>query len=1212
MTATPPDENVSPESDLDDMIATLTWMRESPAEDVDPAEVAGELGLALLQRYETDRSVDTLSTAVDHLREAVTAGPDNADWLGWCFWLGTAYAERGDRCDCADDYDPAVAWIGRARAGLSRDDPDYDRVTLALAEVNADRFNAQQPGDERTIRADLDDLITALDGLTVTAPDAIADLDVLRGLAYLERFDLTEQASDLDEAIRYLDPAVPALPPDRPGRGAAEVALVNAYRRRAVRCAAGGAVDPRNREAVDRDLAAAGRHAGRALRSGDLGEEVTLQLHLLSVTTGSLHLGDAVRDRQLSPLNGADQSLMPPDQGLVTEVRQRIAAAGEALTQTSGADPEVRAELAFELVVAANRTVAHDVSLVDNHDTGQVREWLALAAEHPDPPREWPAAIDLLTGSLNLVTGGQRPAGDIDAADYLVRAKDGLGQLGSPEGQQDLTGLLTMALISEASRTDERRGLGAASGLLGTQSESALAEPESKLLGLVMSAAVRGRQGDRKAFVETVERITALLHTIPTSAEHAVTTLPLVRALQQAAGVPVDGSAPALPELPAHLAGTGHALASRLLLTAADATQAANRGDVSVIRSGARRLAELADRARPGHIVRFLGAMVAAQAHRALARRDPSDRAAAEAAVRWYEEAVGYAEHESHPLWPELAMGLAESLRLAGAQGASGSRAGAHLARSRQLGLSALRGHAWRVLRQAGTGVAVGTARTASTDAHTVAHWCLADDATDDLVVALESGRGLVLDAATVSRDVPARLEARGHHDLAAQWRATAGLGRDRLTGAVIGEFAPDQIPDDLRLRALRALRTPAAPLAAAADAPTAPLASDETIQVGEIPTALTSLGADALVYLVPAGAGAGAAIVVPVTGPVETISLPGLDAGPDSPVSRYAGPAHAARDADAARPSPTATSLDELCRWAWDAAIGPLIQRTRRWHLLRPARLVLVATGALGLVPWQAAHTTAAGQRRYALGDLVISYAVSARMLCRIASRPRREVGAALVVGDPGGDLPYAGAEACAIHRCFYPDGTYLGQPAAEASGAGTAAQVRDWIEHASGPSLVHLACHGHVDPHYPDTSHLVLAGGQHLLARDLLAAARLSPLGIGTAFLAACSTNLSGEDYDEAFSLATTFLAAGASTVFGSLWRVPDSSTSLLMFMLHHYLNVERLPPADALRQAQQWMLDRDRQPPDGMPPDLAGRCSHESLADPVSWAGFTHLGR
>jgi CHAT domain-containing protein len=367
-------------------------------------------------------------------------------------------------------------------------------------------------------------------------------------------------------------------------------------------------------------------------------------------------------------------------------------------------------------------------------------------------------------------------------------------------------------------------------------------------------------------------------------------------------------------------------------------------------------------------------------------------------------------------------------------------------------------------------------------------------------------------------------------------------------------------------------------------------------------------------VYLVPAtGHRGGAAVIVPASGPVDTIALPELVAGPDSPARRHATATAVARDAGAVPGSEArAGAIDRLCRWAWSAAMGEVIRYVRRRQPDRPARLVLVPMGMLALVPWHAAYTGDGARRRYAVQDAVISYSVSARMLCAAARHPLRPIRSALVVGDPEGNLPFAGLEAHAIHQRFHPGGSYFGRHATAATPTGTPGQVLDWIAAAApGPSLLHFACHGVVDPRRPADAHLVLAGGT-LTARRLLEASRLAALAIDQVFLAACTTSVGGADYDEAFSLATTFLAAGAHTVFGSLWPVPDSHTSLLMYLVHHFFNVDSCAPVDALHRAQLWMLDPGRRPPDGMPGALARLCADPGAADPVSWAGFTHLGR
>ncbi|EDY47575.1 hypothetical protein SSCG_00603 [Streptomyces clavuligerus] len=139
--------------------------------------------------------------------------------------------------------------------------------------------------------------------------------------------------------------------------------------------------------------------------------------------------------------------------------------------------------------------------------------------------------------------------------------------------------------------------------------------------------------------------------------------------------------------------------------------------------------------------------------------------------------------------------------------------------------------------------------------------------------------------------------------------------------------------------------------------------------------------------------------------------------------------------------------------------------------------------------------------------------------------------------------------------------------------------------------------------------SSSLVLAGGD-LAAEELTeGGARCERLDL--VVLAACRTSVSGHGYDEAYSLSTAFLVAGARSVIGSLWPVPDEATSLLMYMTHHYLSRERLTPGQALRRAQLWMLDDRREAPPGMPYRLQERIRRITSDDLTAWAGFTHLG-
>ena len=112
----------------------------------------------------------------------------------------------------------------------------------------------------------------------------------------------------------------------------------------------------------------------------------------------------------------------------------------------------------------------------------------------------------------------------------------------------------------------------------------------------------------------------------------------------------------------------------------------------------------------------------------------------------------------------------------------------------------------------------------------------------------------------------------------------------------------------------------------------------------------------------------------------------------------------------------------------------------------------------------------------------------------------------------------------------------------------------------------------------------------------------------------LAACRHRPSISGYDEAYSLGTAFLAGGVRSVLSTQWAIPDGATSVLMFMFHHYLMVEGLPPGDALRRAQLWMLDPARRVPATMPEMLLDEVYRPGvdLTQIAAWAGFVHWGQ
>ncbi len=170
---------------------------------------------------------------------------------------------------------------------------------------------------------------------------------------------------------------------------------------------------------------------------------------------------------------------------------------------------------------------------------------------------------------------------------------------------------------------------------------------------------------------------------------------------------------------------------------------------------------------------------------------------------------------------------------------------------------------------------------------------------------------------------------------------------------------------------------------------------------------------------------------------------------------------------------------------------------------------------------------------------------------------------------------------------------------------------------------SMLHFGCHGRAEVPVLH-SRIDLGNGQVLEVADILRQARKWRSGqqapassCGLVVLASCLTDVTDADYDEALTLATAFMSAGAGGVVAARWRVPERDTALLMSAFHRRLNAGA-SPAFALREAQLWMLSPRREAPASWPAELrdevelAGEPDGPDLAAPAAWAGFAYQGR
>lgn len=167
-----------------------------------------------------------------------------------------------------------------------------------------------------------------------------------------------------------------------------------------------------------------------------------------------------------------------------------------------------------------------------------------------------------------------------------------------------------------------------------------------------------------------------------------------------------------------------------------------------------------------------------------------------------------------------------------------------------------------------------------------------------------------------------------------------------------------------------------------------------------------------------------------------------------------------------------------------------------------------------------------------------------------------------------------------------------------------------------SQSPTIIHIASHGFAAPRMPvhpanDVSQayespydpesmlrsgIVLAGanlGKPYPENDgILTAAEIALMDLSDTelvVLSACRTGIGEVDHTEGvFGLQRAFRMAGVKHLLVSLWKVPDTETSLFMEQFYHGLLILKLPLRDAFLKAQTAMKTR---------------YPHE----PQKWAGF-----
>lgn len=232
-------------------------------------------------------------------------------------------------------------------------------------------------------------------------------------------------------------------------------------------------------------------------------------------------------------------------------------------------------------------------------------------------------------------------------------------------------------------------------------------------------------------------------------------------------------------------------------------------------------------------------------------------------------------------------------------------------------------------------------------------------------------------------------------------------------------------------------------------------------------------------------------------------------------------------------------------------------------------------------------------------------SYASSAAIFARCEMRRRSAATKFVAVDNPTSDLRFASKEVDDVASLF-DSHTVLG-PRWEKAATGDAclretrnANVVLWTGHSVGGA--------------PERAMVRLTAGDELTLRQLFQGLELPVCSLWD--FDTCETAFHLPDSsDEWVTLASAPLCAGARTVWSTLWAVDDFATAKLKERAFQNFVRERMGPAEALNEAQRWMLRGPSltQPGDetGRNPQIEQPPAEAKYRHPMYWAAFISSG-
>ncbi|MEA2488336.1 MAG: hypothetical protein QOH21_128 [Acidobacteriota bacterium] len=264
-------------------------------------------------------------------------------------------------------------------------------------------------------------------------------------------------------------------------------------------------------------------------------------------------------------------------------------------------------------------------------------------------------------------------------------------------------------------------------------------------------------------------------------------------------------------------------------------------------------------------------------------------------------------------------------------------------------------------------------------------------------------------------------------------------------------------------------------------------------------------------------------------------------------------------------------------------ADLGDLLLGAVRDDLAAAANVVFIPEKILQRVPFASLKW----QGRYLVATHAISVVPSASLLSAKPALIGPKERSVLIVGNPAPNpelklemLPSVEREVASVGAIYRPADVLFGAEATKAR----------FTADAPAYDVIHFAGHGVSDEESLSASLLFAARGSDAGRMYMADIEKLRLTRNPLVVLAACGTLRGRARGVEGMpSVARSFLAAGASTVVGTLWNVDDVQSGSLMTAFHRQIAAGE-PPAAALRNAQLRAIARGG-----------------ADADPKNWAGF-----